>query len=130
MLNQYANDLKVFALRLHFNSPDAYKYVRKRFKTCLPHPRTISGWYRSVNVEPGFTFKAFEAPRLKSNSSHKKPIYGLILDAMAIRQHEEWDPDQGKAYGYADMGTGMKENNLTKYLYFWWIVLMDTGKFQ
>nr|CAH7736539.1 unnamed protein product [Callosobruchus chinensis] len=33
---------------------------------------------------------------------------------MAIRQHEEWIPSQGKAFGYVDMGTGSNETTLAK----------------
>lgn len=34
------------------------------------------------------------------------------MDEMAIRQHEEWVPSQGKSYGYVDMGTGSTENKI------------------
>ena len=47
--NRYSEELKVFALSLHYYSPAAYKYVRKTFNTCLPHTRTISHWYQAVD---------------------------------------------------------------------------------
>ncbi|XP_066987476.1 THAP domain-containing protein 1-like [Macrobrachium rosenbergii] len=37
----YSPELRSFALTLNFYSPHAYRYVRKVFDTCLPHPRTI-----------------------------------------------------------------------------------------
>lgn len=65
---KYSDELKVFALTLHYYSPAAYKYVRRTFNTCLPHTRTISRWYQSINGLPGFTSEAFEALRLKASS--------------------------------------------------------------
>ena len=50
----YSPQLRSFALTLHFYSPHAYKYVRKMFDTCLPHPRTIEKWYSSFDGTPGF----------------------------------------------------------------------------
>ena len=52
----YSSELKSFALTLHFYSPQAYRYVRKVFDTCLSHPRTIRKWYQSVE---GFTSASF-----------------------------------------------------------------------
>jgi len=40
----YSPELRTFARTLHFYSPHAYRYVRKMFDTCLPHPRTITKW--------------------------------------------------------------------------------------
>ncbi len=45
----YSPELRSFALTLHFYSPHAYRYVRKMFDTCLPHPRTIERWYQSID---------------------------------------------------------------------------------
>ena len=36
------------------------------------------------------------------------------MDKMAIRQHEEFVPSQGKTYGYVDMGTGANETTIAK----------------
>lgn len=110
---KYSEELKVFALTLHYYSPAAYKYVRRTFNICLPHTRTISRWYQSVNGLPGFTSEAFDALRLKASGSNKI-ICSLIMDEMAIRQHEEWVPSQGKSFGYVDMGTGSKETTVAK----------------
>lgn len=109
---KYSDQLKVFALTLHYYSPAAYKYVRRTFNTCLPHTRTISRWYQSINGLPGFTSEAFEALRLKASYSDSDIICSLVMDEMAIRQHEEWVPSQGKSYGYVDMGTGSTENTI------------------
>ena len=41
----YSPELRSFALTLHFYSPHAYRYVRRMFDTCLPHPRTLEKWF-------------------------------------------------------------------------------------
>lgn len=55
----YSPELRSFALTLYFYSPHAYRYVRKMFETCLPHPRTIQMWYESVDGNPGFSKPVF-----------------------------------------------------------------------
>ena len=49
---KYKDALREFALSLHFQSPKAYNYVRHKFYNSLPHPKTISQWYQSVDEEP------------------------------------------------------------------------------
>lgn len=56
---KYSPSLRKFALCLHFLSPRAYSYVRNQFNTCLPHPQTLTSWYRSVDGNPGFTNESF-----------------------------------------------------------------------
>lgn len=41
-------NVKNFAVTLHFYSPRAYSFVRKTFGNQLPHPRSITRWYASV----------------------------------------------------------------------------------
>ena len=57
----YSPALKSFALTLNFCSPSAYRFVRKTFDTCLPHPRTLQKWYNTVEVKLGFTEVSFTA---------------------------------------------------------------------
>lgn len=56
----FTSDLRKFAITLQFYLSKAYDYVRKSFKNVLPHPKTITRWYKVVNGEPGFTDEAFE----------------------------------------------------------------------
>lgn len=65
----YSAELRSFALTLHFYSPHAYHYVRKRFNTCLLHPRTIERWFESVDGKPGFTSKAFRALEMRATEA-------------------------------------------------------------
>jgi len=38
----YDPELRRFALTLHYYSPRAYNYVRRKMNKCLPHPKTLS----------------------------------------------------------------------------------------
>ena len=109
----YSPELRSFALTLYFYSPHAYRYVRKCFDTCLPHPRTIGKWYKTVNGRPGFTKEAFEALTKRSTASAaggKRVVCSLMMDEVAIRQQLEWT---GKDFqGYIDMGTGLDDDSL------------------
>ena len=48
----YNDDVKKYALTLHFYSPRAYDYVKTVF--ALPHPSSLKNWTSSVHCEPGF----------------------------------------------------------------------------
>ena len=67
----YSPELRSFALTLHFYSPHAYRYIRKAFNTCLPHPRTVERWYSSIDGQPGFTESVFQALRARTSASDK-----------------------------------------------------------
>ncbi|XP_046401743.1 uncharacterized protein LOC124167740 [Ischnura elegans] len=107
---KYGAELRAFALTLNFYSPRAYKFVRKTFNTCLPHPRTISKWYSSMNGSPGVTMESLNTLRLQVNQS-KYPIYcTLLVDDMAIRKHVEWDGF--KYHGYVNFGTEFSDDDI------------------
>ena len=109
----YSSELRSFALTLHFYSPHAYRYVRKMFDTCLPHPRTIERWYQSIDGSPGFTAEAFTALRARaavSADKGRKLACALIMDEMAIRQQVEWDGN--KYHGYIDVGSELDDDCL------------------
>ena len=98
-------------MTLNFYSPRAYNYVRKVFDTCLPHPRTISKWYQTVDDSPGFTRSAFDALMLRNEArGGDKMICSLMMDEVSIRKHVEFD---GRKYhGYIDMGTELDDDSL------------------
>ena len=106
----YSPELRSFALTLHFYSPRAYNYVRKVFDTCLPHPRTISRWYQSVDDAPGFTKYAFNALKMRSEGLDRKLLCSLIMDEVAI--HRKIDFDGVKFHGQIDMGTELDDDAL------------------
>ncbi|XP_041978028.1 THAP domain-containing protein 3-like [Aricia agestis] len=69
---KYAPELRSFAITLHFYSPKAYSYVRKKFDLALPHPRVIRSWYSSIDANPGFSVESFNALRYKSEFAKQK----------------------------------------------------------
>lgn len=80
---KYSPALRSFALTLNFYSAKAYEYVRSSFGNILPHPKTISQWYRTVDGKPGFTSEALKAIRLKVESG-ERVIVNLVLDEMSM----------------------------------------------
>ncbi|RVE55133.1 hypothetical protein evm_000031 [Chilo suppressalis] len=62
---KYPAFIRKFALTLDFLSPAGYKYVRRVFDSCLPHPSTLNKWYQSIDGKPGFSEEAFRALQVK-----------------------------------------------------------------
>lgn len=109
---KYTEELRKFALTLHFFSPKAYDFIRKTYNTCLPHSRTLSKWYQHVNAEPGFTKEAFESLRRKAAESLHPVVCALTLDEMAIRKCLTWDPKAQKFYGRVDCGHNINSDSV------------------
>lgn len=107
---QYSQELRSFALTLHYYSPKAYEYVRSTFNSCLPHPQTLKKWYANIGGEPGFTKESFLALKLKADSASHPLLATLVIDEMAIRRRVEWDGQ--KLHGYVDFGTGLNGDHL------------------
>lgn len=96
---KYCEEIRTFALTLHFLSPKAYDYIRQTYNTCLPHTRTLNKWYQNVNCNPGFTKEAFDTLRLNVQISSCPVICSLVFDEMAIRKSLIWEPRRQKCYG-------------------------------
>lgn len=108
---KYEPEIRSFALNLNFLSPKAYLYVRDNFNSCLPHPRTISSWYQSVNCQPGFTTEAFNALRNAvdvAKLQDDQVVINISFDEICIRQLVEWNGSSST--GYVDMGDGGNSN--------------------
>ena len=76
--SRYSQEIKEFAISLHFYSPRAYKFVRKSLN--LPHPATIRSWSVNIECEPGFLKKSCEFVEGKVNEGQKDCV--LMLDEM------------------------------------------------
>lgn len=87
----FSPQLRCFALTLHCYSPRAYEYVREKFNNCLPHPKTISAWYRTVNGEPGIGSEAMKSITERVKNTNYPLLGCLMFDEMAIREHVEYD---------------------------------------
>lgn len=108
---KYSEEVRSFALTLHFYSPKAYNYVRNTWgKRILPHPSTIRGWYQVVNGSPGLTKESLET--IAARSSKKKVVVNLVIDEMAIKQEVIYNKYSGQYYGGIDLGNfGHAEGN-------------------
>uniref|UniRef100_A0A1Y1K320 THAP-type domain-containing protein n=4 Tax=Photinus pyralis TaxID=7054 RepID=A0A1Y1K320_PHOPY len=108
---KYPPELRKFALTLHYYSPASYRYVRDQFDTCLPHPKTISRWYRSIDAKPGFSSEALQAIKMKAANTPYKIVASLVFDEMSIRRKIEYD---GLLYhGFLDMGANVDVDEST-----------------
>lgn len=47
--SKYPPELRSFAITLHFYSPKAYNFVRKKFNLALPHP-SVHGTVQSTRI--------------------------------------------------------------------------------
>lgn len=105
---KYPEELKSFAATLHFYSAKAYEYVRINFMKSLPHPKTLSKWYKNVNGEPGIRIQALESIKIKCRERmiNNRPLYfNLVIDEMSIKEKVEYHG--GECCGYVDLGTNI-----------------------
>nr|CAH7764019.1 unnamed protein product [Callosobruchus chinensis] len=107
---QYPPALRSFALTLHFYSPKAYSFVRKFFYNSLPHPVTISKWYRNIDGSSGWCEEALNALKIKAQDGVSKILCNLVFDEMSIRKQVEWDGK--KFHDYVDLGTNLDSDLL------------------
>ncbi|KAJ8970523.1 hypothetical protein NQ317_013691, partial [Molorchus minor] len=81
---KYSPELRSFALTLSFYSTEAYNYVRRKFNMSLPHIKTISKWYRSVDGRPGFTTEALKAVKMKVDEAGHKILLIYLFIVITI----------------------------------------------
>ena len=98
--SSYSNEIKEFAISLHFYSPRAYRFVRKALH--LPHPSTLRSLSVNVECEPGFLQKPLGFVEQKVNEGQKDCV--LSVDELAIKKTLEWDKRNFKFAGHVDYG--------------------------
>ena len=87
--HRYSEDLKQFAVTLHFYSPQAYEFLRQYIH--LPHPSTIRKWSASLNCQPGFLMDVIDHLKEMAESDHFMKHCSLMLDAMALKKEVVYD---------------------------------------
>lgn len=102
---QYGEDVRAFALTLHFYSPRAYNYVREKFDKHLPHAGTIRKWYSTAGTtsEPGIcreSLCSLEKLAKEHSANGSQLICSLIFDEMSIRKHLQWSDSRHISYGF------------------------------
>ena len=99
---RYSDEIKEFALTLHFYSPKAYKYVRSIVP--LPNPSLVKKWSASFKCAPGFIEDAFTSLSNEIAASNNSRDCCLVIDAMSIRKQTLWNPEEDKYSGFTDLG--------------------------
>ncbi|KAE8744258.1 hypothetical protein FOCC_FOCC009074, partial [Frankliniella occidentalis] len=78
--------LRAFVLALHFYSPGAYRYVRRKFKNAIPCERSLNRWYSASDGDAGFTESSFDFIHRISREKNRTLPVTLMVDDMAIRK--------------------------------------------
>ena len=99
---RYSDELKKFALTLHFYSPRAYNFMRSTFS--LPAPSSIANWTSSVNCEPGFFSDVFEYLEEKSQTDSTYKDCALMFDGVHIKSGLHYNSSMGKYEGFMNFG--------------------------
>ncbi|KAK7128284.1 hypothetical protein R3I93_020780 [Phoxinus phoxinus] len=107
--HEYTKDYREFALTLHLHGPKAFKYLRETRHFPLPHPHPIQRWMRSVDAKPGLNKMMLE--RRCQRDQAKYGCVALMLDAMSIRKHVQYNPHTQSMSGL-DMGDGNSETDV------------------
>ena len=85
--SKYSQEIKEFAISLHFYRPRANNFVRMSLN--LPHPATIRSWSVNIECEPGFLKKSCEFVEGQANEGQKDCV--LMLDEISIRKQLQWN---------------------------------------
>ena len=104
---KFTDEQKQFAISLHYYSPAAYQYVRRRFNL-LPCPRTIRSWLARYEASPGLNQQSFDTIALQneSQSSSAYRLCAVHIDEVEVKKHVENDRTTGSLYGFTDIGSG------------------------
>ncbi|KAM7305244.1 hypothetical protein ISCGN_015141 [Ixodes scapularis] len=107
--NACTEDVRKFALTLHFYSANAYSFLQTDIK--LPHPSTLQKWAAVVDARPGFTQQSFDKVALEAQ---KGPLFvNLMVDEMGIKRQTDWDGKE--VVGYCDLGHGIIRNDCVRF---------------
>lgn len=104
---KYPQNVRQFALCLHYHSPRAYEYLRNTFDNHLPHEATMRKWYLNsdINCKPGITSKSLEYLTKKVKEKKGLLVCSVCFDEMAIRKQIMWSHSLKKMLGYVSYGS-------------------------
>ena len=107
----YNDEQRQFATTLHYYSPKAYEYCRKRLP--LPAPSTLRRWLSTIDSRPGFSEQVFSflKDKVQGENSWQYKSCSVMIDGMSIRKHIDWDPVQQKMIGFTDLGAGSLDSD-------------------
>ncbi|XP_040079279.1 uncharacterized protein LOC120850725 [Ixodes scapularis] len=107
--NSYSEDVRKFALTLHFFSAKAYKFLRKHVK--LPHPCALRKWAAMIGAKPGFTKGCFE--KVFQEAQKGLLLISLMVDEISIKKQA--DCESKRVVGYCDLGHGILKDDCNAY---------------
>ncbi|XP_058622508.1 THAP domain-containing protein 6-like isoform X2 [Onychostoma macrolepis] len=110
---EYTKAQRDFALTLHLHGPKAYHYLRDTLHIHLPHPSSLQRWLSSLDARPGLNKMMLDMLERRCQEDEVK--YGcvtLMLDAMSIKNHVQYDPQTQTMFGYVDMGDRLNETDV------------------
>ena len=127
-LKQYPDDVKNFAVTLHYYSPKGYEYLRNFFQ--LPNASTLRKWTSNLNCNPGFCLPALnELERLCKLNADTYKYVSLVADEINLKQNLQYDKNLNGFFGYVDKGLlGDEEDMATSALVFMAIGLKGNWK--
>ena len=111
--SRYSQEMKEFAVSLHFYSAKAYNFVRKSLH--LPHSATIKSWAANGACEPRFLMTTISSLAAQYALDGESGC-GLIVDEMSIRLGTLWDRKKNKFVGKVNYGKteGEDPENIAK----------------
>ena len=99
---RYPDEVKRFALTLHFYSPRAYDYLLNVFS--LPHTSSLYNWTSSVNCDVGFFKDVFLELKKKIYEDPLHADCNLVCDGMSIKSSTIYNKTTGSFEGFVDFG--------------------------
>ncbi|KAM3605598.1 uncharacterized protein V6R79_001603 [Siganus canaliculatus] len=110
---EYTKAQRDFALTLHLHGPKAYHYLRETLKIHLPHPSSLQRWLSSLDAKPGLNKMMLDMlERRRQEAEAKYGCVTLMLDAMAIKKHVQYDPQTQTMCGFVDMGDHLNQTDI------------------
>jgi len=108
---RYDEEIKKFAVTLHYYSPKAYEFVRDYLT--LPHPSTLTSWMQSANCNPGFNVEVLDRIAEAKENETRNMLSDVVLqvDEMSIHKDMCLDQNQHKFMGFVDHGAGELEGD-------------------
>ncbi|XDV45352.1 hypothetical protein PO909_013466 [Leuciscus waleckii] len=110
---EYTQAQRDFALTLHLHGPKAYHYLRDDLKIHLPHPSSLQRWLSSLDAKPGLNKMMLDMlGKRRQEDEAKYGVVTLMLDAMAIKKHVQYDPQSQTMSGFVDMGDRINQSDI------------------
>ncbi|XP_028979363.2 uncharacterized protein LOC114840356 isoform X4 [Esox lucius] len=120
---EYTKAQRDFALTLHLHGPKAYQYLRETLHIHLPHPSSLQRWLSSLDARPGLNKMMLDMlERRRQEDEVKYGCVTLMLDAMSIKNHVQYDPQTQTMFGYVDMGDRLNETDVASDVHVFMVV--------